>query len=149
MNIQTVSQRSVRRFVREISEENVLLKFVKLCMETPGLSPCDGHKCGGWKLKHMSSSLLNKKKPVVVFWGLIIIYRVLILMQGQIIIFRRIRQRNEQAFTPNFYNRSWKTNEYFLQKLVAEKLKSWLIILHKETRKVPQIIQERSTWVRL
>ena len=50
MNIQTVSQRfrSVR-FFEEI-RRNVLLIFVRLCMETPCLCPSEGHKYGGRKL---------------------------------------------------------------------------------------------------
>ena len=34
---------------------NVLLKFIRLCMETPCLCPFEGHKYSGRKLKkHMS-----------------------------------------------------------------------------------------------
>ena len=29
--------------------ENVLPKFIKLCMETPCLCPCQWHKYGHWK----------------------------------------------------------------------------------------------------
>ena len=29
---------------------NVLIKFIRICMETPCLGPSEGHKYGAWKL---------------------------------------------------------------------------------------------------
>ena len=53
---------------------NVLLKFIRLCMETPCLCPSEGHKYGGRKLIKTYVIEFCYKKPVVVFWGLINIY---------------------------------------------------------------------------
>ena len=53
---------------------NVLLKFIRLCMETPCLCPSQGHKYGGRKLTKTYVIEFCYKKPVVVFWGLINIY---------------------------------------------------------------------------
>ena len=47
------------------------------------------------------------------------------------------------------FNRSRKTKKYFLKKPVTEKLKSWLTIPYKETRRNPPNMQERSMCVRL
>ena len=46
---------------------NVLLKFIRLCMETPCLCPSQGHKYGGRKLKKTYVIEFCYKKPVVVF----------------------------------------------------------------------------------
>ena len=45
---------------------NVLLKFIRLCMETPYLCPSEGHKYDGRKLAktHVEFSI---KGPVLVF----------------------------------------------------------------------------------
>ena len=52
---------------------NVLLTFLRLCMETACLCPSEGHKYGGQKqTKNMSE--FSYKKPVVVIWRLINIY---------------------------------------------------------------------------
>ena len=70
MNIQTVSQMfgSVRLFVREIfKENNVLLKFIRFCMETSCLCPSEGHKYGGLKLTKTYVKEFRYKKPVAVF----------------------------------------------------------------------------------
>ena len=53
---------------------NVLLKFIRLCMETPCLYPSKGHKYGGRKLTKTYVIEFCYKKPIVVFWGLINIY---------------------------------------------------------------------------
>ena len=53
---------------------NVLLKFIRLCMETPCLCPSLGHKYGGRKLTKTYVIEFCYKKPVVVFWELINIY---------------------------------------------------------------------------
>ena len=50
---------------------NVLLKFIRLCTETPCLCPSQGHKYGGRKLTKTCIIEFCYKKPVVVFWGLI------------------------------------------------------------------------------
>ena len=39
-------------------QRNVLLKFIRLCMETPCLCPSEGHKQKKASKKHMSSSFL-------------------------------------------------------------------------------------------
>ena len=43
-------------------QRNVLLKFIRLCMETPCLCPSEGHKYGGRKLTKTDviASLLSK-----------------------------------------------------------------------------------------
>ena len=46
---------------------NVLLKFIRLCMETPCLCPSLGHKYGGRKLTKTYVIEFCYKKPVVVF----------------------------------------------------------------------------------
>ena len=53
---------------------NVLLKFLRLCMETPCLCPSQEHKYGRRKLTKTYVIEFCYKKPVVVFWGLINIY---------------------------------------------------------------------------
>ena len=53
---------------------NVLLKFIRLCMETPCLCPSQGHKYGGQKLTKTYVIDFCYKKPVVIFWVLINIY---------------------------------------------------------------------------
>ena len=50
---------------------NVLLKFIRLCMETPSLCPSEGHKYGGRKL---TKTYVCYQKSVVVFSGLINFY---------------------------------------------------------------------------
>ena len=47
--------------------KNVLLKFIRLCMETPCLCPSEGHKDGGWKLTKTCVIEFCYKKPVVIF----------------------------------------------------------------------------------
>ena len=37
-------------FCAGVIQRNVLLKFIRLCMETPCLCPSEGHKYGGQKL---------------------------------------------------------------------------------------------------
>ena len=44
---------------------NVLLKFIRLCMETPCLCPSQGHKYGGRKLTKTYVIEFCYKKPVV------------------------------------------------------------------------------------
>ena len=46
---------------------NVLLKFIRLCMETPCLCPSQGHKYGGRRLTKTYVIDFCYKKPVVVF----------------------------------------------------------------------------------
>ena len=46
---------------------NVLLKFIRLCMETPRLRPAEGHKYGGRKLTKKFVIEFCYKKPVSVF----------------------------------------------------------------------------------
>ena len=46
---------------------NVLLKFIKLCMEKPRLCPSEGHKYGGRKLTKTNAIEFCYKKPVVIF----------------------------------------------------------------------------------
>ena len=46
---------------------NVLLKFIRLFMETPCLYPSEGHKYGGRKLTETDVIEFCYKKPVVVF----------------------------------------------------------------------------------
>ena len=58
---------------REIFE-NVLLKIIKLCLETPCLCPSEGHKYGGRELTKTYLIEFCYKKPVVIFWALINIY---------------------------------------------------------------------------
>ena len=41
-------------------QRNVLFKFIRRFLETPCLCPSQGHKYGGRKLKHMSSSFAVK-----------------------------------------------------------------------------------------
>ena len=41
---------------------SVLLKFIRLCMETPSLCPSEGHKYGGRKLTKTCSRLLRAHK---------------------------------------------------------------------------------------
>ena len=53
---------------------NVLLKFIRLCMETPCLCPSEGHKYGGRKLTKTYVMKFCYKKLIVIFWGLIDIY---------------------------------------------------------------------------
>ena len=53
---------------------NVLLKFIRLCMETPCLCPSLGYKYGGRKLTKTYVIEFCYKKPVVVFWEVINIY---------------------------------------------------------------------------
>ena len=48
-------------------QRNVLLKFIRLCMETPCLCPSEGHKHGGRKLTRTYVIEFCYKKPVVVF----------------------------------------------------------------------------------
>ena len=43
---------------------NVLLKFIRLCMETPCLCPSEGHKYGGRKLTSTYVIEFCHKKPV-------------------------------------------------------------------------------------
>ena len=50
---------------------NVLLKFIRLCMETPCLCPSEGHKYGSRKPTKTYVIEFGYKKPVVVFLGLI------------------------------------------------------------------------------
>ena len=63
--------------------------------------------------------------------------------------FHGIKVKKRVRVQGKLLNQSWKTKEYFLQKPVTEKLKSWLTILHKEIRKNSQDINERSSCVRL
>ena len=70
------------------------------------------------------------------------------------ILFRPKRDQETSNRSSQTFNRSWKTKtkknkKYFLQKPVTEKLKSWLTIPYKETRKNPQNMQEWSTCVHL
>ena len=46
---------------------NVLLKFIRLCMETPCLCPSEGHKYGGRKLSKTYVTEFCHKKPEVIF----------------------------------------------------------------------------------
>ena len=46
---------------------NVLLKFIRLCMETPCLCPSEGHKYGGRKLTKTYVMEFCYKKLIVVF----------------------------------------------------------------------------------
>ena len=41
---------------------NVTAKFIELCMETPCLSPSEGHKHGGRKVRHLSLSFAIETK---------------------------------------------------------------------------------------
>ena len=46
--------------------KNVLLKFIRLCMEMPCLCPSEGHKYGGRKLTKTCHQVFYKE-PVLVF----------------------------------------------------------------------------------
>ena len=48
-------------------QRNVLLKFIRLCMEMPCLSPSEGHKYGARKLTKTYVIEFAIKKHVVVF----------------------------------------------------------------------------------
>ena len=66
----------------------------------------------------------------------------------RLISFRRKKHGNEPTFKLNFQS-VMENKKYFLQKTVKEKLKGWLKIPYKETRKNPQNMQELSKCVRL
>ena len=55
-------------------QENVLLKFLRLCMEKPCLCPSEKHKYGGWKLTKRYVIEFWYKRPVVIFSELINIF---------------------------------------------------------------------------
>ena len=115
MIIQTLSQKVCAMFRAGDIRGNVLLKFIRLCMETPCLCP---HKCGGRKLTKTYVTEVCYKKPVVIFWELINIF-----------LSTYSRTRTVQTAKSHFFNVTAFSTAILYR--IAQKLRNSTLLYHK------------------